>query len=176
MKSFWLLLFITTAYAIPQRRRIDANRLVKEALNTPLIQDASVKAPVDKNSPSAAAALAYMKSVAKDGLCGLPTEVYIQTIFNGNSKEQANAEATKTYIDAYNNGERLPKGGACAAADVAWREAWRKEGDPVLESALAFINAWPGVKDGNPCAVSGICQCIQRVGKARKTSQGSGMP
>ena len=91
MKSFWLLLFITTAYAIPQRRRIDANRFVKEALNTPLIQDASVKAQVDKNSPSAAASLAYMKSVAKDGLCGLPTEVYIQTIFNGMSKEEANA-------------------------------------------------------------------------------------
>ena len=60
-----------------------------------------------------------MKSVAKDGLCGLPTEVYLQTIFSGKSKEEANAEATKIYIEAYNNGERLPQGGACAAADVA---------------------------------------------------------
>ena len=28
--------------------------------------------------------------------------------------------------------------------------------DPVLESALAFINSWPGVTNGNPCAVSGV--------------------
>ena len=98
MKSFCLLLFITTAYAIPQRRRIDANRFVKEALNTPLIQDASVKAPVDKNSPSAAAALAYMKSVAKDGHCGLPTEVYIQTILMERAKKKPMLKLPKSTL------------------------------------------------------------------------------
>merc|ERR1711872_183112 len=149
-----LLFAITTAS--PQGRRIDVNRYEQEALNSPSAKDRRVKAPTDATSPSTAAALAYMKSVSKDGLCGLPTEVYIQTIFDGKSKEEANAAATRVYIEAYNNGERLPTGGACAAADVAWREAWRKGEDPVLESALAFINAWPGVDDGNPCAVSAI--------------------
>ena len=72
------------------------------------------------------------------------------------AKKEANAEATKIFIEAYNNGERLPRGGACTAADAAYREAFRNGDDPVLESALAFINAWPGAKKGNPCAVSGI--------------------
>ena len=39
---------------------------------------------------------------------------------------------------------------------MAWKDAWKNGDDPVLESALAFIDAWPGAKDGNPCAVSGI--------------------
>merc|ERR1712002_708932 len=93
---------------------------------------------------------------SKDGLCGLPSEVYLETLFDGKSKEEANAAATRIYIQAYNNGERLPRDGACAAADVAWKEAWRKGEDPVLQSALAFMNAWPGVQDGNPCAVAGV--------------------
>jgi len=136
--------------------KIDVEKYVNEALNTPFPKDGRINAPTDLTSPSAAAALAYMKNVAKDGLCGLPTEVYLQTIFGGKSKEEANAEATRIYIEAYNSGERLPQSGACAASDAAWREAWRKGDDPVLESALAFINAWPGAKEGNPCAVSGI--------------------
>ena len=28
--------------------------------------------------------------------------------------------------------------------------------DPVLDSALAFMSAWPGLQEGNPCAVSGV--------------------
>ena len=92
MKNFCLILCASTVIAIPQNLRIVVNRYVDEALNTPLTQDSSVKAPSDQNSPSAAAALAYMKLVAKDGLCGHPTEVYLQTIFNGKSKEEANAE------------------------------------------------------------------------------------
>merc|ERR1711915_145218 len=132
------------------------NRYEQEVLSSPFATDLGVKAPIDATSPSTAAALAYMKSVSKDGLCGRPTEVYIQTIFDGKSKEEANAAATRVYIEAYNNGERLPTGGACAAADIAFRDAWKKGEDPVLESALAFVNAWPGVDDGNPCAVSAI--------------------
>jgi len=135
---------------------VNVDKYVNEALNTPLLKDSRIRAPTDFTSPSAAAALAYMKSVTKDGLCGIPTEVYLETILNGKSKEEANAKATRAYIEAYNRGERLPQGGACAAADLAWREAARSGGDPVLESSLAFVNAWPGVRDGNPCAVSGI--------------------
>merc|ERR1712142_193666 len=137
-------------------RKINVEEKVKEVLGTTLPTDPSIKAPNDLSSPSAAAALAYMKSVSKDELCGLPTEVYLKTIFDGKSKEEANAEATRIYIEAYNSGKRLPQSGACAAADAAYREAWRKGDDPILESALAFINAWPGAKEGNPCAVSGI--------------------
>jgi len=155
MKTVVLALFLSFSNAIPQSR-VDVNRYEQEVLNSPFAKDTRVKAPIDANSPSTAAALAYMKSVSKDGLCGRPTEVYIQTIFDGKSKEEANAAATRVYIEAYNNGERLPTGGACAAADVAFRDAWKKGEDPVLESALAFVNAWPGVDDGNPCAVSAI--------------------
>merc|ERR1712198_483752 len=50
----------------------------------------------------------------------------------------------------------LPAGGPCEKADMAWRQAVVNGKDPVLESALAFINNWPGVIEGNPCAVSGV--------------------
>jgi len=155
MKSFLLAFSIQFVSSLPQRS-VDVNKFVQEALNSPFSQDSRVKVPNDLNSPSAAAALAYMKKVSKDGLCGLPSEVYLETLFDGKSKEEANAAATRIYIQAYNNGERLPRDGACAAADVAWKEAWRKGEDPVLQSALAFMNAWPGVQDGNPCAVAGV--------------------
>jgi len=112
---------------------------------------------VDFSSPSAAAALAYMKAVSgKDGLCGIPTEVFLEQILAGKGREVANAEAQKAYLEAYNRGERLPAGGPCEKADIAWRQAVVNGKDPVLESALAFINNWPGVIEGNPCAVSGV--------------------
>jgi len=154
MKTFYILLLVSSIYALPQSKKIDVNQYVNEALNSPFPRDSLNRASA--TSPSTAAALAYMKSVAKDGLCGAPTQAYIETIFSGKSKEEANAAATRIYIEAYNSGERLSPRGACAAADVAWREAWAKGDDPVLESALAFINSWPGAKNGNPCAVSGI--------------------
>ena len=48
------------------------------------------------------------------------------------------------------------KGGACETAERAWKDArasaWK---DHVLEATLAFIKKWPGVEDGNPCAVAG---------------------
>merc|ERR1711872_453679 len=88
-------------------RKINVEEKVKEVLGTTLPTDPSIKAPNDLSSPSAAAALAYMKSVSKDELCGLPTEVYLKTIFDGKSKEEANAEATRIYIEAYNSGKRL---------------------------------------------------------------------
>ena len=98
-----------------------------------------------------------MKAVSgKDGLCGIPTEVFLEQILAGKSREVANAEAQKVYLEAYNRGERLPAGGPCEKADIAWRQAVVNGKDPVLESALAFINNWPGVIEGNPCAVSGI--------------------
>ena len=44
----------------------------------------------------------------------------------------------------------LPQEGACADAEEAYREAFRNGDDPVLESCLAFINAWPGTTEGIP--------------------------
>merc|ERR1711915_1084088 len=151
-----ILLQNQNAFTEQRSGKINVEEKVKEVLNTKIPVGQSIKASNDLTSPSAAAALAYMKSVSKDELCGLPTEVYLKTIFDGKSKEEANAEATRIYIEACNSGKRLPQSGACAAADAAYREAWKKGDDPILESALAFINAWPGSKEGNPCAVSGI--------------------
>jgi len=130
-----------------------ANSLLEEGFGP---QDRRIKAPTDQNSPSAASALAYMKSVANDELCGIPTQIYLENILNGKSKEVANAEATRYYINAYNKGARLVPGSACQAADVAWREAYVAGRDPTYESAVAFMKNWPGVKNGNPCAVSGV--------------------
>ena len=138
-------------------KKIDIDKQVEEALTVPVVKDTRITAEVDRSSPSAAAALAYMKEAAgKDGLCGIPTEVFIETILAGKSREIATAEATRVYLEAYNRGERLPVGGPCEKADIAWRQAVVDDKDPVLESALAFIKAWPGVIDGNPCAVAGV--------------------
>ena len=62
----------------------------------------------------------------------------------------------KSIIEAYNRGERLAAGGACEKADRAFRQAVVDGEDPVLESTLAYINNWPGVTEGNPCALSGL--------------------
>ena len=128
-----------------------ANFLLKQGFN----QDRRIKAPTDESSPSAASALAYMKNAFKDELCGVPTQIYLENILNGKSKEVANAEATRYYINAYNQGARLEPGSACEAADQAWREAFVAGEDPTFASSKAFIESWPGLEDGNPCAVSG---------------------
>ena len=144
---------ITTSF---KQGEVNADKYAVKVLNSTVSADSRVKASNDLTSPTAAAALAYLQSNTKEGLCGLPTETYLETIFSGKSKEEANAAAARIYIKAYNDGENIPQSGACAAADAAYREAFRKGDDPILESALAFVNNWPGAKDGNPCAVSGI--------------------
>merc|ERR1712156_275583 len=99
---------------------------------------------------------AYVNSVVKEGLCGKAAEAYIKSILNEGSKEAAVGEATRAYITAFNSGERYEKGGACEAAERAWKDARPSVGkDHVLEATLAFIKKWPGVEDGNPCAVAG---------------------
>ena len=52
----------------------------------------------DESSPSAAAGLAFMKSVSIDGLCGAPSQVFLETILKGGSAKAASAEATRVYI------------------------------------------------------------------------------
>ena len=97
--------------ARPANQQIDVDKYVTEALNHPFPTDSRIKAPTDQSSPSAAAALEYMRKVDKDEFCGLPTQVYLQNILAGKSKEEANAEATSVYITNYNNGAELPTSG-----------------------------------------------------------------
>jgi len=110
----------------------------------------------EKKSPSAAAGLAYLKTFSLDGLCGLPAQVYLENILNGKSTAEATAAATRVYIEGYNNGERLPEGGACRKADLAYRSAFITGEDPILAAARAYMDSWPGVQQGNPCGVAGV--------------------
>ena len=135
---------------------IDIGTEVKKALNTPIIQDPRIQASIDHSSPTTAAALAYMREISKDGLCGSAAEIFILQILGGHSREVATAEATKSYLQAYNSGVRQTPEGPCEKAETAWRQAVVLGKDPVLEAALVFMNNWPGVIEGNPCAVSGV--------------------
>merc|ERR1712083_1253977 len=136
--------------------RIDIDSNVYKVENENYVTDNRVKVDISSKSPSTAAALAYVNSVVKEGLCGKAAEAYVKSILDGKSKEAASGEATRAYITAFNSGERYEKGGACEAAERAWRDASANgEKDHVLEATLAFIKKWPGVEDGNPCAVAG---------------------
>merc|ERR1711970_294912 len=157
-KFFKILLLVSSIASAPQSSfpRIDVARFVDKAQKDNYPTDNRVKVSVSSKSPSTAAALAYVSSVVKEGLCGEAAEAYVKSILNGGSKEAAVAEATRAYITAFNSGERYEKGGACEASAKAWNNA-RISGtqDHVLEATLAFIKKWPGVEDGNPCAIAG---------------------
>jgi len=134
---------------------LDADVYADFIINKGFNQDLRIKASNDKTSPAAAAALAYMKNVFNDDLCGIPAQVYVENILNGQSKEKASAAASKFYIEAYNRGVRLVPGSACETADNAWREAFVAGKDPIYESAKVFIDNLPGIAEGNPCAIAG---------------------
>ena len=95
MKVSQLLPLLISTSSIPQRRRftsghvrtlISVDEYVDDVLTGPIANESEL---ADLTSPSAAAALGYMQSISKDGLCGLPTEVYLKTILNGKSKAEA---------------------------------------------------------------------------------------
>merc|ERR1711887_208588 len=153
-----ILLLVSSIAAAPQSSfpRIPVARFVDKVQKDNYPTDNRVKVAVSSKSPSTAAALAYVSSVVKEGLCGEAAEAYVKSILNGGSKEAAVGEATRAYITAFNSGERYEAGGACEAADRAWKVARVSGGkDHVLEATLAFIKKWPGVEDGNPCAIAG---------------------
>ncbi len=139
-------------------RRVNIEAAVNQALRVPVVEDFRISAPIDVSAPTTAAALTYMKEITgKDGLCGVPAEIFLENILKGRSREEAKAEAARAYLQAYNRGERLVEGTPCAKADLAYREAVVAGTDPVLEATLAFMSAWPGLQEGrNPCAVSGV--------------------
>jgi len=97
-----------------------------------------------------------MKEVGSNDICARATEAYLTKILSGGSVDEANAEATAQYISDYNSGLRSEPGTACEYSDVAWRKAEAEGRDPVVASAVAFMEYWPGLKEGNPCAVSGV--------------------
>ena len=107
------------------------------------------------SSPSAAAALAYLKTVNAQDLCSRSAGVFLETVVNGGSADQAATAATIQYQTDFAAGLGLEAGSACEASDIAWRSAAALGADPVLASAQAFMAAWPGTRAGNPCAVSG---------------------
>merc|ERR1712178_269068 len=137
MALFKVLFLVSSIASAPQSSfpRIDVARYVESVQKESYPTDSRVKVAISSKSPSSAAALAYVNSVVKEGLCG---------------------KAAEAYITAFNSGERYKKGGACEAAERAWKDARVSAGkDHVLEATLAFIKKWPGVEDSNPCAVAG---------------------
>ena len=89
--------------------RIDVARFVESVQKESYPTDSRVKVAISSKSPSSAAALAYVNSVVKEGLCGKAAEAYIKSILNGGSKEAAVGEATRAYITAFNSGEKYKK-------------------------------------------------------------------
>ena len=103
------------------------------------------------SSPTAAAALAYMKTLDSNDLCGASSLAYLESIIAGGSPADANLAASEAYQSAFASGARMVADSPCAAAEASFRSS----GSSVLDSAVAFMNSWPGLQQGNPCAVAG---------------------
>lgn len=136
-------------------KKVDSSFYAAKTFRFPTAISSAIKASRDQSSPVAAAALAYMKSLTSNDLCGRATQVYLEVISQGGNVDEANSAATKIYIDDFNSGMRVEAGSACEASDIAWRRAEAEGKDPVYYSAIAFMENWPGTKEGNPCAIAG---------------------
>merc|ERR1712203_707512 len=91
----------------------------------------------------------------KDDLCGELALAYTETILGGGSGSQAMANAEAAFKAGWSKGARILPGSPCSAAEVAFKEAYASgDADAVMEAALAFVNNWPGLQEGNPCSVS----------------------
>jgi hypothetical protein len=134
---------------------VDWEQYVQLAFQYPIAITSAIVAPRNASSPSAASALAYMEALGRNDMCSRSTQVYLAKILSGGTVDEANADATAQYISDFNGGLRVERGSACEASDIAWRAAEAEGKDPVVASAVAFMENWPGMKEGNPCAVSG---------------------
>ena len=114
-----------------------------------------VRTAASAASPSLAAALAYMKTLGASDICSLSSQAYVEAVLTGQSVSNANAAATEAYITAYNAGARVEPGSACAASEASFKSNFTGGRDTTQAAALAFIDSWPGLKQGNPCALSG---------------------
>jgi len=136
-------------------KKVDSAFYASRVFRFPIAVTSAIKASRDQASPIAAAALTYMKNIGNDDICARSSQVYLEVISQGGSVDEANSATTKIYVDDFNKGLRVQPGSACEASDIAWRKAEKEGKDPVFYSAVAFMENWPGTREGNPCAVSG---------------------
>merc|ERR1712117_81448 len=116
-------------------------------------------------SPSAVAALEFLNTLPLD-TCGKQAKAFIEDILAGGSAPSATAKATAVYQADYANsalGTRASTNPACLAAENAWKQAHATGQDPVLASALSYMEAY---KSESPCAASafGYIQSIVNGG------------
>jgi len=139
-------------------RRVYSPRVVLPSVKAvPVVSNPVVAAPLiktvstnnDFQSPSAQAALSYIQENVGLDTCGEQAKEYINVVANGGSREEAAAIATQVY--QRNHVGRAALSPACLAAEVAWKNAVAVGRDPVLDSALAFMDASPSE---SPCYVS----------------------
>ena len=112
------------------------------------VRTVSAAAPVTTLDPSARSALSYLAEGAGLDSCGAQSKAYVDVVINGGSRAEAEAIATQVYQRDYGRSVASP---ACLAAETAWKAAVQNGGDPVLEAALAYMNASPS---DSPCAAS----------------------
>jgi len=134
---------------------IDANFYATKVYQFPTAITSAISAVMDERSPNAAATLAYMLTINSQDICARSTQLYMEVILQGGTVDEATVAATKRYIEDYNNGLSVAPGSSCEASDIAYRKAAAEGKDPVLYSAIAFMENWPGMKEGNPCAIAG---------------------
>jgi len=104
----------------------------------------------DVNSPTTQAVLSYLSEGSGLDNCGEITKAYVNIVANGGSRREAAAIAAQVYQQQYSRGRQILSP-ACQAAEIAWRAADASGRDPVLDSALAYINADPS---DSPCKAS----------------------
>merc|ERR1712027_106856 len=127
---------------------------------------ATPQSNLDLNSPSARSALSYLAEGAGLDSCGQQTKAYIDVVINGGSRAEAEAIATQIYQRDYG---KVPLSAACVAAENAWKAAVASGADPVLQSALAFMDASPSE---SPCYVSAKDYVQAIVGGAQHVDAG----
>jgi len=136
--------------------KADADFYSKQILSNPSPAiTRSIKAALDNTAPTSAATLAYIKTAGADDVCGRAAQVYTEVISQGGTPTEATALAAKFYINDFNNGLKVVPGSACEAAQKAFRKATTDGVDPVAGAVKAYMENFPGAKDGNPCSAAG---------------------
>merc|ERR1712060_495646 len=88
-------------------------------------------------------------------LCSAAAQAYLESILDGGDAAEANAAAATAYKAASRAGATITPGSPCEAAKTSFVRNYNSGKDVVQEATLAFVEAWPGAKEGNPCATSG---------------------
>merc|ERR1712020_435280 len=115
------------------------------------LRSSAVPASTKVIRPTTDSALAYMKAYFGKDLCS--------------------AAAASAYKAASRAGATITPGSPCQAAKASFVRNYNSGRDVVQEATLAFINAWPGAKEGNPCAASGKAYMEAIInGKSQKSA------